>query len=1188
MTSNSKYFDGDCVYRITRKGRVQFGVILENAEYLSSDDEDEVYETQLTRMKRGRIRVAWHPKGQSEILSEKAVNLHDRFLTPGEVVRRVVGGEDTQLGYCRSTKISATLHVLGTNYVIDNVDSAGLRMLEGFRKDAAICVGGTWTGLIQSIKRELGLRFPDRSMCVLQESDAAGLEDVVHRRQRTSELPNGRFYVGQLLHGPMKIFKSARWLYHSSEVMAYPPDKHVQVVVEKVKPVEAYARSLSPHGESNVVIHFPLLMSDPPPRPHWPPGEARQHGEPQPWSEAASGEEVANVYLKTDMAKKGVQALEELETWARPVGSRRLYELQVADMIELEVWRQTCAQIYGNPAAASGSVPAKRSNGGSCNYDQPVGPSDLDLMSGAAAKGAEVPSQPLLKCGCPLPEELTLKPGDVVVTETLATTTRVDVVWQDGTVESNILSTDLYPVLHLDENEFFPGDIVTENTDSPPVEEYGVIQRIDHRGRTAEVAKYRMYKADAENPQPEELGVEEVSVYNIREHLEFNYKPTYFVFKADSPDVEGAVIPVGQVVDIMPPGHITVHWLDGTRSQCHPQELVSCLRSHYHPEDDLDTEDDYMDVDEGEDVLVGPLVEMVGSHAQQLFERMQAQVEVLCVSLARLEESVRQHPVMQSNAATRRLGELYRQSNQLLHLVGASCLQWGWANLPRELLMQIRRLFSPATPPPQPARDGASGEQERASPPTSSPQRLMQMSLSQLLNLIVLQSRNFQNQVSSMLSRAYSRSQSRTSTGTLTEEDFPHEEAAAAGGKPEEKVEGEKDVAGGTPAVRVPPEFGATFVPSLRSALEAPLLPPPEATTERDEKEEKADGDKRQPISFLDVVGQRLAELMEAEQDEQEEAKKSSEVPAGTGDNEVDDIVVFSLMKMAPETHSYKHLVVPPNNLKTFATAVRKEMTLLARNLPDSIVVKSFEDRSDLYSALIRGPHGTPYEDGLFLFDLRLPPDYPQSPPLCHYHSFCRERLNPNLYVDGKVCVSLLGTWDGKGSEVWSPKKSNLLQLFVSIQGLILVAEPYYNEAGFEQQRGCPKASENSRVYNERVILKVLQSMQVILATPQVIFKEEIKQHFVRNAARYVARLESWIRLSDAWHRRSSGPSSASGGTLDELAQQGGYGALPDFPLLPVSRGFCLAVGKELATFKDMLKERGINFPAAADEGGQS
>ena len=44
-----------------------------------------------------------------------------------------------------------------------------------------------------------------------------------------------------------------------------------------------------------------------------------------------------------------------------------------------------------------------------------------------------------------------------------------------------------------------------------------------------------------------------------------------------------------------------------------------------------------------------------------------------------------------------------------------------------------------------------------------------------------------------------------------------------------------------------------------------------------------------------------------------------------------------------------------------------------------------------------------------------------------------------------QVCLSLLGTWTGKGTEQWT-KASNLLQLFISIQSLVLNSTPYYNE----------------------------------------------------------------------------------------------------------------------------------------------
>lgn len=40
--------------------------------------------------------------------------------------------------------------------------------------------------------------------------------------------------------------------------------------------------------------------------------------------------------------------------------------------------------------------------------------------------------------------------------------TSADVMWQDGMVEKNIRSNELFPVHHLDNNEFCPGDFVVD------------------------------------------------------------------------------------------------------------------------------------------------------------------------------------------------------------------------------------------------------------------------------------------------------------------------------------------------------------------------------------------------------------------------------------------------------------------------------------------------------------------------------------------------------------------------------------------------------------------------------------------------------------------------------------------------------------------------------------------------------
>lgn len=115
-----------------------------------------------------------------------------------------------------------------------------------------------------------------------------------------------------------------------------------------------------------------------------------------------------------------------------------------------------------------------------------------------------------------------------------------------------------------------------------------------------------------------------------------------------------------------------------------------------------------------------------------------------------------------------------------------------------------------------------------------------------------------------------------------------------------------------------------------------------------------------------------------------------------------------------------------------------KEIAQLQASLPDGIFVRYCETRPDVMKILIVGPKDTPYENGLFEFDLLCGPDFPQGPPKMDFRTTGggQVHFNPNLYQCGKVCLSLLGTWAG---ESWDPKQSTLLQVVVSIQ-----ASKYY------------------------------------------------------------------------------------------------------------------------------------------------
>ena len=193
--------------------------------------------------------------------------------------------------------------------------------------------------------------------------------------------------------------------------------------------------------------------------------------------------------------------------------------------------------------------------------------------------------------------------------------------------------------------------------------------------------------------------------------------------------------------------------------------------------------------------------------------------------------------------------------------------------------------------------------------------------------------------------------------------------------------------------------------------------------------------------------------------------------------------------------HTYSDRNVGEVHDKAFPRRCAKEWAMLQSGLPEGIYVRWSESRLDLVRAAVVGPKKTPYHDGLFLFDIVLPSDYPRSPPQVSYFSF-GVRVNPNLYENGKVCLSLLNTWTGKGSEVWTPKTSSLLQVLVSIQGLVLNEEPYYNEAGYEKQVGSAEGAKNASLYNESAFLLSVKTYLALMRSPPQHFEVLVAQHF--------------------------------------------------------------------------------------------
>eukprot|EP00884_Botryococcus_braunii_P016263 jgi/Botrbrau1/331/Bobra.0022s0288.1 len=186
-----------------------------------------------------------------------------------------------------------------------------------------------------------------------------------------------------------------------------------------------------------------------------------------------------------------------------------------------------------------------------------------------------------------------------------------------------------------------------------------------------------------------------------------------------------------------------------------------------------------------------------------------------------------------------------------------------------------------------------------------------------------------------------------------------------------------------------------------------------------------------------------------------------------------------------------------------------KGETPLPLSVDASIFVRFQEDRPDKMRVLVTGPEGTPYFGGCFFFDVFFPDEYPNVPPLMSLETTGggKVRFNANLYNDGKVCLSLLGTWHASHpSEKWDQDTANLWRILVSIQGMILIPDPYFNEPGFEDFKGMEEGTKHSRKWNLDLALKTLRfAINEKLSKPPPGFEEVVRRHFRLLAHRILA-----------------------------------------------------------------------------------
>ncbi|UPX20242.1 (E3-independent) E2 ubiquitin-conjugating enzyme [Ascochyta rabiei] len=244
----------------------------------------------------------------------------------------------------------------------------------------------------------------------------------------------------------------------------------------------------------------------------------------------------------------------------------------------------------------------------------------------------------------------------------------------------------------------------------------------------------------------------------------------------------------------------------------------------------------------------------------------------------------------------------------------------------------------------------------------------------------------------------------------------------------------------------------------------------------------------------------------------------------------VTDALAPFLILDTPPPSSHHYLQNTSASSSAFMRRIAKEHKILRNSLPPNIFVRTWDSRLDLIRVLIIGPSDTPYEYAPFVIDFHLGSSYPQTPPEAFFHSWTSGNgpVNPNLYEDGKICLSLLGTWHtDERNESWSPAKSTLLQVLVSIMGLVLVKDPYYNEAGYDVQRAAPETRLSSALYTERAYFRARAFITHALSNEVAPFTQELQYLYRSDAPDAPRLLDKAIEAANDVVQRSSAAGEA-------------------------------------------------------------
>lgn len=192
-------------------------------------------------------------------------------------------------------------------------------------------------------------------------------------------------------------------------------------------------------------------------------------------------------------------------------------------------------------------------------------------------------------------------------------------------------------------------------------------------------------------------------------------------------------------------------------------------------------------------------------------------------------------------------------------------------------------------------------------------------------------------------------------------------------------------------------------------------------------------------------------------------------------------------------TESVKEFVNPKR--------IKKELKRLEKNRDNlekcGIHFKISKTFGTVYVMII-GQSNTPYHHGFYFFTINYDINHPFEPIKVKYmmNNKYKTRMNPNLYVYGKVCLSLINTWFGEG---WLPTVRIDNVMLALCSDIINKEFPLFNEPGV---RSKDRAIQYNNLINHQniqiSIFEVLNNLYMKKSTEKR-FENIIKDYFLKN-----------------------------------------------------------------------------------------